>query len=172
MPTPLEFIPKNLALSSVPLPENRLGGLEGYEKVMAHELNHVLAAREQGNTIASVTALPGVGYLGLTVLDGNKSLESFAVTAAAGSVDTVFGEAYGYGSDMNKVTVIAGFDEGTIYDYRKQARDAIGQYSPALRARLAELLTYMEVEMGIEITGDVFEEALTRAQQELAHQSG
>lgn len=167
MPTSQEFIPKNFALNSVPMPQNRHGGLEGYENVMAHELHHVLAAREEGNKIASVTALPGVGYLGLTVLEGAKSLDSLAVIAAAGSVDTVFGEAQGYGSDMNKVTMIAGFDKGTIYDYRRQASDAIGQYSPALRARLAELLTYMEVEMGIKITGAVFEEALVRAQQEL-----
>lgn len=163
-----EISPKTLALNFVPLPENRLGSREGYEAVMAHELNHVLAAREVGNKIESVTALPGIGYLGLTVLAHSKSLDSLAVIAAAGSVDTVFGQAQGYGSDMNKVTYIAGFNEGIIYDYQRQASNAIGQYSPALRARLAELLTYMEVEMGIDITGDVFESALTRAQQELA----
>lgn len=168
MPTSQELIPQNFALSGVPMPENRLGSREGYEDVMVHELNHVLAAREEGNKIASVTALPGVGYLGLTVLEANKSLDSLAVIAAAGSVDTVFGKAEGYGSDMNKVTIIAGFDKGTIYEYKRRARGAVGQYSPTLRARLAELLTYMEVEMGIEITGDVFEAALTRAQQELA----
>lgn len=167
MPTPQELTPQHFALSEVPLFENRIGSREGYEDVMAHELNHVLVAREEGNKIASVTALPGVGYLGLTVLESNKSLKSFAVTAAAGSVDTVFGNAIGYGSDMNKVAVIAGFDKGTIYEYQNQARGAIDQYSPALRVRLAKLLTYMEVEMGIAITGNVFEKALERAQQEL-----
>ena len=165
MPASIERGTNRVERPFITLPSKRERGPIDYSKVevAGHELNHTLAALGMGITPHFLSVRPEGETLGRTIFLGEIDLRSFQIIASAGAIHSPGGHAHGYGSDMSKVRLIRDLYKGMPEDEAKiKAQTAIGQYSPRVRRRAAEIIAYFG-----EVQGSLIVDILKQAEHEV-----
>lgn len=108
-----------------------------------HELNHALVALDYGILPVSISIEPDSTSRGRTTFAGEIPNDVFTIIAAGGAVETVFGNAKGYGNQY-----IHGSDFGYISQIKKGATNLDEIYMNAVshaRASISRLIPNKEV---------------------------
>ena len=156
---PAEFMPGgSYALENMPLadsiPLNRYPDPEK-KNTAAHELQHAIVGLKKGNDLVAMSVNPEGNRLGWTLFSGAVD----PATAAAGSVDTVFGPASGFGGDLAAVMYLG----SSIPSAQSEAQTIISGFDRDFLAIASEIIALKGF-----LTAQDFEEVLRRAEFELA----
>lgn len=164
---PAEFTPGGkYALENMPLansiPLERFPD-SGKKTTAAHELQHAIVGQLKGNSVVALSVNPEGARLGWTLFSG----EVDPATAAAGSIDTVFGPADGFGGDLATIMLLdlkQGKDPGSsIFSAQNEAQSIISGFDPDFLAIASEIIALKGF-----LTAEDFEQVLRRAEFELA----
>lgn len=155
------YSPENMPMAdSIPLdryPDS------GKKTTAAHELQHAIVGQLKGNSVVALSVNPEGDRLGLTLFSG----EVDSATAAAGSIDTVFGPAEGFGGDLATIMLLdlkQGKDPGSsIFSAQNEAQSIISGFDSDFLAIASEIIALKGF-----LTAQDFEEVLRRAEFELA----
>ncbi len=144
---------ENMPLAdSIPLDRNPDPG----KKMTAiHELQHAVVGLANGNDLVAMSVNPEGATLGWTLFKG----EVDPATAAAGSVDTVFGPASGFGGDLATVTYLG----SSISSAQTEAQAIISGFDRDFLAIASEIIALKGF-----VTAADFGEVCRRAEFELA----
>lgn len=157
-----------MPLAQVPEPKNRVYLSSELLNTSGHELNHAIVALESGVPVISISVISDGNSLGRTAFSGLLSPDTMKIIAAAGSVTTHDGCAYGYGSDLSKVDMLGHFYGGiTRESATSYASAIISKYSTKVRRKAAEIIAYLG-----EISGSMLPTVLLRAQMEVNLEKG
>lgn len=159
---PAEFMPGgSYALEKMPLadsiPLNRNPDREKKDTA-AHELQHAIVGLKKGNDLVAMSVNPVGATLGWTLFKG----EVDPATAAAGSVNTVFGPASGFGGDLATVMYLG----SSIPSAQSEAQAIISGFDRDFLAIASEIIALKGF-----LTAEDFEQVLRRAEFELAWRS-
>lgn len=110
----------------IPAPHERQYSEQSIETAN-HELNHALVALDYGILPISISVVPDQNSLGRTIFAGDIPDSIFIKIAAGGAVETVFGQARGYGNKN-----IYGSDFGYIAQIKKDAENLDLIYADAI----------------------------------------
>ena len=155
-----KYAPENMPMAdSIPLvryPD------PGKKTTAAHELQHAIVGRKKGNRMVALSVIPEGARLGWTLFSG----EVDPATAAAGSIDTVFGPAEGFGGDLATIMFLDlkhGKDPGSsISGAQNEAQSIISGFDGDFLAIASEIIALKGF-----LTAQDFEEVLRRAEFEL-----
>lgn len=162
---PAEFRPGGkYSLENMPLansiPLDRFPD-SGKKTTAAHELQHAMVGIAKGNGLVALSVNPEGARLGWTLFSGAVD----SATAAAGSIDTVFGSASGYGGDLATVMYLnQQRDPGSsIFSAQNEAQSIISGFDPDFLAIVSEIIALKGF-----LTAQDFNQVLMRAEFELA----
>lgn len=145
-------IPDRVPRPFVPGPDQR----ENQEKapVAGHELGHadpaILVAKVYPDVVSVRPA--SNGSEGRNTFSSNMAVRDSQIVAAGGSVDTTFGSAEGYGSDMGKVAELHEFGGGISPDAAHASAKAVVELRPfGEREAAAEVLAHEREVAGADV---------------------
>lgn len=166
---PAEFMPggiyasENMPLAdSIPLERNPDSG----KKMTAiHELQHALVGTVKGNELVALSVNPEGATLGWTLFKGVVD----PPTAAAGSVDTIFGPASGFSGDLATIMAIDWMNDRTpgqsISSAQEDAKAIIARFDQNVLSVASEIIALKGY-----LTAEEFDEVIRRAEFEVAWQ--
>lgn len=158
----LRFLP----LRWLPDRQERLEHIGPHLHTAGHEAGHLLTAMSLGYN-GDVSFEPEGNSLARVTLHGSASVEDMKVIAAAGMVDTPFGQATGYGSDRFKIQAMKYLYGGRGVDESQAAAHAtLSAYGP-VRERFSEILAFYAANVNPTISADVIRQIYQRAAGEL-----
>lgn len=164
---PAEFMPGGkYSLENMPLansiPLDRFPD-SGKKTTAAHELQHAIVGQLKGNSVVALSVNPEGSRLGWTLFSG----EVDPATAAAGSIETVFGPAEGFGGDLATIMLLdlkQGKDPGSsIFWAQNEAQSIISGFDRDFLAIASEIIALKGF-----LTAEDFNQVLSRAEFELA----
>lgn len=154
---------ENMPLAdSIPLERNPDSG----KKMTAiHELQHALVGTVKGNELVALSVNPEGATLGWTLFKGVVD----PPTAAAGSVDTVFGPASGFSGDLATIKAIDWMNDRTpgqsISSAQEDAKAIIARFDQNVLSVASEIIALKGY-----LTAEEFDEVIRRAEFEVAWQ--
>ncbi len=155
------YSPENMPLAdSIPLNRNPD---PGKKDTAAHEIQHAIVGLAKGNSLVAISVNPEGTRLGWTLFSG----EVDPPTVAAGSINTVFGPASGFGGDLATIMFLDlkhGRDPGSsIFSAQNEAQSIISRFDSDFLAIASEIIALKGF-----LTAQDFEEVLRRAEFEMA----
>ena len=154
------YAPENMPLAdSIPLERNPD---PGKKTTAAHELQHVVVGKAKGNSLVAMSVNPEGARLGWTLFEGAVD----PATAAAGSIDTVFGPASGFGGDFATIMYLDWIHDrvpgSSISSAQSEAQAIISGFDPVFLTIASEIIALKGF-----LNAEDFEEVCRRAEFEL-----